>query len=474
MPSLKGFRILELVPGTSVPGFHMPPFGLFHRRSTPSNSLTIRLQFLLMHLRKTIIFLIALTLCASAVAQKKPARHKASTGELKWQLISMNVKGSERYTSDEILPATGLQIGQFVNEDDFKKATEQLGQTGLFSDASYAFTYSSDGAKLEFQLTDNNQLEPAQFDNFVWLSDKALVDKLHERIPLFKGLLPTEGDMADEVSDALQAILIEHKVQGKVDYVRAGSILFTVGAHSVRVNQVTFTNAAGEQSLLQDAARRLLNGDYTRTVIRNEERLGFLPIYLERGHLKASFDEAEVKVAHESEDETTVNVTIAVTPGLQYKLTDIAWMGNTVFPAPRLQSLMRLKAGEPTDAIQLDKDLQNVRNLYGTKGYMGVQITPKPVFDDPASTVHYDLIVNEGDIYKMGELEVRGLDEKSKARIVLDWKLDEGKIYDSSYFQRFMVESAKDLPTDAKWTVMPEVALNEDKTVDVTLRYQSK
>ena len=166
--------------------------------------------------------------------------------------------------------------------------------------------------------------------------------------------------------------------------------------------------------------------------------------------------------------------TIAVTPGLQYKLTDIGWLGNSAFPAQQLAGLIRLKTGEPANAVELEKDLSMVAKLYGTKGYMAPSITPTPLMDDSASTVHYDIRVHEGDIYNMGELEIRGLDEKTKSKLVFDWKLAEGQVYDSGYVERFLTESRKDLPADSKWTTDIHEALNDDKTVDVTLRYDAK
>jgi hypothetical protein len=74
----------------------------------------------------------------------------------------------------------------------------------------------------------------------------------------------------------------------------------------------------------------------------------------------------------------------------------------------------------------------------------------------------------------MGELEIRGIDEKTKKRLVFDWKLEEGQVYDSSYVTGFLSESTKDLPTDTKWSTTVHEALNDDKTVDVTLTYEAK
>jgi outer membrane protein assembly factor BamA len=240
------------------------------------------------------------------------------------------------------------------------------------------------------------------------------------------------------------------------------------------VKSVTFTGASEELPRLQEEAKRLVNSDYTHTFIENEERLGFRPIYLQRGHLKASFEEGPVKISHDSETETTVDVSITVTPGLQYKLAEISFAGYTSFPAQQLRDLIHLKMGEPANAVELEKNLVQVARLYGTKGYMAPTITPSPVMDDSKSTVNYHIQIREGDIYKMGELEIRGMDEKTKKKLVFDWKLEEGTVYDSSYVPRFLSESTKDLPTDTKWNTTVHEALNDDKTVDITLSYEAK
>ena len=43
-----------------------------------------------------------------------------------FKLISVKTTGTKRYKSEEIIAATGLQIGQTVSEDDFKKAARAL------------------------------------------------------------------------------------------------------------------------------------------------------------------------------------------------------------------------------------------------------------------------------------------------------------------------------------------------------------
>ncbi len=399
------------------------------------------------------------------------------------KLISIKVTGTKRYTPDEIIAASGLQLGQTAGEEDFQRTGQRLGETGAFSDVLYSYQYSSQGTELELQLSDGDQFVPARFENFVWLSDQELMEKLHARVPLFDGQVPLSGNLADQVSDALQALLIERNVPGHADYLRFAhgdgpieAFVFSVAGPNIRIRNVGFTGAApSELPLLQTTAKGLPGQDYLRSLLRIRAEKDFLPVYLERGYLKAVFADAQAKVVAQNPQETLVDVTLPVDPGGRYKLGEIQWSGNTVFPANQLQSLIHLRAGEPANAIQLGKDIEAVNKLYGARGYMTAGVQPVPQMDDAQSAVSYQLQVHEGDIYRMGELEVQGLDAKGTALLVSNWKLRAGEAYDSSYLKRFLEEAAREFANLDRWNASTHETLNQkDKTVDVTLRFDPK
>ena len=199
-----------------------------------------------------------------------------------------------------------------------------------------------------------------------------------------------------------------------------------------------------------------------------------LPIYLARGYLKAAFADTQAKVAQESPQETIVDVEFPVDPGRQYKLTQIQWSGNTVFPAEKLQPLIRLQTAQYANAIQLGNDLEAVQKLYGTRGYLAANIRSNPQTDDTQSTVGYQLHVHEGAVYHMGELEIQGLDARTTARLVEGWKLRGGDVYDASYPQQFLNDTNHVISL-VPWKISIHNSLNEkDKTVDVTLRFDPK
>jgi outer membrane protein assembly factor BamA len=106
---------------------------------------------------------------------------------------------------------------------------------------------------------------------------------------------------------------------------------------------------------------------------------------------------------------------------------------------------------------------------------MAAQIKPEAHFDEEKSTVHYDLNIVEGDLYKMGELEILGLDTQAKARLVEAWTLREGQPYNADYPRKFLEDTRKILPRGTEWAVTTHETLDaKDKTVAVEIRFKQQ
>ena len=439
-------------------------------------------------MKTTAPLLLALSLFLSpAASAQKPQKSNRSTPASAYKLIAVNVTGSERYTEKEILPATGLQLGQNVGEEDFKSAVQRLGETGLFADIAYSYNYSSAGTKLEFQLTDAPQknLVTVHFENFVWFTDAELLAELQRRIPLFKQALPVAGALPDRVSEALQVILQDKHLPGHVDYLRQGKqeggdltgIAYRVVDVDIRIRDLEFPGAAPEHvPLLKAEGRKLSGADYDRDALAVLARLDLLPVYLQRGYLKAEFAQSDARVvAPSSSDEIQVDAILPVTPGKVYSTSEVLWKGNAAIATPQLQSLIHLPPAQPANAVRLASDLEEISKLYRNQGYMMAHVTPVPTMDEEKSTVHYDLNAVEGDQFKMGELEIIGLDAQETPRMQEAWTLAGGQPYNASYAKTFLDKTFRNLPGRAHWSASVHESVNAmDKTVDVTIRFTAR
>jgi len=292
------------------------------------------------------------------------------------------------------------------------------------------------------------------------------------------------GSFSDQVSDALQALLLQHSLAARADYIREAesndgpivAVNFRVTGLNIQVHEVTVPNASpAEQAALAAAAKKLEGTEYLRSQVALFAKATLLPIYKERGFLKATFPGPQTKVFQEDHGDTQVDVALPVNPGLQYKTGKLTWDGNTAFPAEKLQSLIRAQPNQPANAVQLEADLEAIHKLYGTVGRMTAAVTPDAEFDDATSSVAYKFHVHEGEVFHLGDLDILGLDSKLTDRVRDAWTLQPEDPYDSGYAKRFVDQAWKLLPSNPNWTVNIHEGVNEkDKTVDVTLRYGQK
>src|SRR5208337_1632665 len=285
------------------------------------------------------------------------------------KFVAVKVTGTTRYTDKEILGAAGLQLGQNAADGDFKEASQRLGDSGMFSEVAYSFAASNAGVKLYLQLadTDKSKLVPASFDNFVWFTDAELLTLLQSRVPLFKQLLPLAGTLPNRVSEALQALLSEKHYPGRVDFLRVGdenggplhAINYHVEEVSIRIRSVEFPGASPEQTtLLTTAAHRLTGTIYVRTALAAAAKFDLLPVYLQRGYLKAAFGPSDARAVSQSVSEEgarpapaadaqasldlQVDAIVPVMPGKVYATSSVDWKGNAAITTAEVAPLIHL------------------------------------------------------------------------------------------------------------------------------------
>lgn len=123
-----------------------------------------------------------------------------------------------------------------------------------------------------------------------------------------------------------------------------------------------------------------------------------------------------------SDDKKYVDVNFYVHEGPQYKVRDIIWEGNTVFPDDVLSARLGFEEG---DIYNLEKFRQNltfneqqtdVGSLYQDNGYLNSNIIPR---EDKAGKDSVDLIIRivENNRFKIGRVDITG-NTKTKDKVI--------------------------------------------------------
>ncbi|MBO0863346.1 MAG: hypothetical protein J2P21_33605, partial [Chloracidobacterium sp.] len=336
---------------------------------------------------KSLICLLCATLllAADAVAQEPPPNAK-------WRLTAIAFEGLKFQSPDKIVAASGLRVGQTIDFEAVKAAAQRLSQTGLFGKVSYRYRYSSTQIELTFELVEKTTgKKRCQFDNFVWFSDKEIIDAIRRDEPDFDGSVAVSDFASEEIKKSLARLLAEKKVAGEVVYElfrvedKMGEDLayvFKVKGVSLPVCDIQFAGAQeGMKKPLLEALKPLFKTEYSKSDVGLFVKAALIPVYTQRGYLKADFQPAQPALGASGACANAVVVTLPVAEGLQYRWNDPVWSGNQAYSAKDLNSALKLKQGDVADSTKIEKGWIEVYGAYGKKGYLKIVLKPEPVFD---------------------------------------------------------------------------------------------
>jgi outer membrane protein assembly factor BamA len=382
------------------------------------------------------------------------------------KLDKIEFKGLERVKEPEALEKSGLTVGQTVSIDDVEAASNRLLESGLFTNLSYKLKGTTDKAVLSFEVIERKWTMPVSFDNFVWFTDEELTAAVRRKLPAFDGTAPEAGGVTEQIKQALAELLSERKIEGSVEYTLTENPLnkkiehlYSVKGPGLRVCKINYAGArAVPEELLVTKSGGIFDNDYSRAYTAGFVESNLLPLYYERGYLRAAFSPAKVvpELAHECKG---VAVSMTVDEGSIYVWDKAVWEGAEGLTAQELDAALGMKNREVANAVKIANGLTRVRKAYGRKGYIDARVRPETEFDDSARSVSYRFRVTEGAQYQMGDLTINGLDEVATNNLRGRWRLLHREVYDEGYVEEFVRKSVPEFQRDAARSGNPLPAL---------------
>jgi outer membrane protein assembly factor BamA len=373
---------------------------------------------------------ITLLLPCSVIAQNPPPNAK-------WRLTKINFEGLKSQIPDKMIAITGLQIGQTIDFEMVKASAQRLSQTGLFKKVEYRYRYSSTQIELTFDLEEiTSGKNPCQFDNFVWFSDQEIGAAIKRDLPDFDGSIVVSDFMADEVKKSVARLLTEKKIAGEVSYELDDNLSYIFKVNGAKLQICDFQFAGAQENLkkpLFEALQPLVKTEYSRSDTRLFVEAALIPIYTQRGYLKAAFKQSQPSIGASGACANSVVVTLPVVEGMQYRWNNPVWSGNQACSAQELNAALRLKPGDVADLMKIKGGWVDVRLVFGKKGHLKTRLKPESVFEDARQLVTYHVEINEGPQYRMGQLIIAGLPDDEARRAKDAWGLKAGEVYDTSY-----------------------------------------
>lgn len=402
-------------------------------------------------------------------------------------IARIEFEGLQQTPSNEALATSGLKPGQPFKVEDVDAAAQRLLDSGIFKQIGYRTRTDGNKVTITFKVEEATSGDsPVIFDNFIWFTEEQLMDAVRREVPSFAGRAPNAGKTPEAITRALQQLLAEQKIAGKVEYLASQNLsgrmlghVFSVTGIKMPICTIHFPGAKNvSEEKLSVTAKEMSNADYSSELVRGFAGMKLYALYREVGQLRAKFATPVGKPDPKCKD--GVEVTIPVEEGLIYSWGQTDWSGMNALTGDQLSGILDVKQGDVANGLKFDKGVMAVMKAYGRQGYLNVRVQPTPEFDDSAQKVSYKIEIREGPQYRMGSLLFKGLSER-EARALRDaWRLRRGEVFDQGYIDEFFKKDSRNamqrLFEERREVGKPppqlDVKLNPNKetlTVDVTL-----
>jgi len=367
---------------------------------------------------------------------------------------AIRFQGAPQYAQQELLAAAGLKPDTRLNLGEVKAHAKQLNDTGLFKEIKF----TSDSKTLLFTLTPWSQLYPTHFENVPLTPGKELDTKLHERFPLYHGLLPASGSMVEGICRTLEEMLAAKSVKATVKAAltsglgpqKLTAMNFTVVSPAVHIGRIQL---AGVSSAMQAKASLLVSGQTGNSFDTENTAIGlqrvFEDLYQDQGYAAVQVDVAQVDPFIVSNQSVDIPYTVTIKEGGIYKLGTIDFPASAKVARADVEKILSKKptgSGRPLDLFLLA-----VCDAYHAIGYLDCSIVSHPSFNEATHIVNYSLEIAPGSLYRLASVKFDGATDVMAAKLKLAWRMAPGDVFDESYLSNFAALAQKKDKSVTKW-----------------------
>src|SRR5690242_16462565 len=154
--------------------------------------------------------------------------------------------------------------------------------------------------------------------------------------------------------------------------------------------------------------------------------------YQNRGYLDFNIDSTQVSITPDRKD---VFITVNVTEGEKYTVSNVEVSGRTVVPKEELEKLVQLRPGDVFSREKLAASTKAIADRLGNDGYAFANANAIPEIDREKRTVAFNLVVDPGRRVYVRRIEVAGNSKTRDEVIRREMRQLEGAYYDTSKIQ---------------------------------------
>ncbi|MDE6801767.1 MAG: outer membrane protein assembly factor BamA, partial [Muribaculaceae bacterium] len=451
-------------------------------------------------MRYKFLLIIALmaALCSSAQAQTAtPADTVYSPTVVfngtprNYELAGISVEGGDNYEDFIIIGYTGLRVGQRIDVpgNDINQAVRRLMRQTLFANARIEVEKVANGKvwlKIvvrtqprvsEVKYSGMKKGEREDIQRMLQLMPGTSINQniVNRATSIIKKYFADKGFNNAVVRITLQEDLSkQNEVIVNIDVDKHDK----VKVHKIYIdgNEVLSDGALQRVMKKTNESGKLLNLFKQKKFVESDYR-NDLDLIIQKYNEKGYRDATIIADSVVPYSDNKVDVYITLDEGKKYYISDIDWVGNTVYPTDQLEAILGIKPGEVYNqkllSKRLNEDEDAIANYYMDNGYLFYNIVPieKNVHGD---SVALEMRMMEGPQARINKVVINGNDRLYEKVIRRELRVRPGELFSKSDLMRSYREIAQMGHFNPETIGIDPQPDAENGTVDILFNLESK
>jgi outer membrane protein insertion porin family len=316
----------------------------------------------------------------------------------------IRVEGIQRTEAGTVFGYLPVKVGDTMTDEKASEAIRALYATGFFSD----ITLEADNGVLVVSVQERPSVAQIDFTGMREF-DKEQVLKALRQVGLAEGRIFDRGllDRAEQklkrqyLSRGMYSVNVSTTVT-PLERNRV-AIHFSVEEGAVaKIRQISIIGASvfSEKELLGLFVLRtpgLLTwlskqDQYSRQKLAADLET-LRSHYLDRGYLEFNIDSTQVSITPDKQD---IYITISITEGPKYTVSDIKIEGERLIPEEEIRKLIKLKPGDTFSRALLTESTKLISDRLGNDGYAFANVNAIPQMDKDKRQVAFTFFIDPG------------------------------------------------------------------------------
>ncbi|HXF66002.1 MAG TPA: outer membrane protein assembly factor BamA [Burkholderiales bacterium] len=316
----------------------------------------------------------------------------------------IRVEGIQRTEAGTVFGYLPVKVGDTMNEEKASQAIRALYATGFFRDVSL----EREGDVLVVVVQERPSIALVDFTGVREFNKEQLTAGMRQ-IGLAEGRIFDRGLLERAEQELKRQYLARGYYAVSVSTTvtplerNRVSISFNVeegGIAKIRQISIIGAKAFSEKELLGQFVLRTpglmtwfsKHDQYSRQKLAADLE-SLRSFYLDRGYLEFSIDSTQVSITPDKRD---IYITVSITEGPRYTVTDIKIAGEKLVPEEEIRKLIQIKPGEVFSRARLTESTKLITERLGNDGYAFANVNAVPELNREKQQVAFTFFIDPG------------------------------------------------------------------------------